>query len=432
MPPYTRREAVAMLLSAVSTLSLAPLAGCNCGRPGGTRKEDTDADTERERPDLDPDRLNAGLTAALAGSPWADRVEGLIEDVTAELEALREAGYEDTADTATYVLNGFVANVSGAFGEVLAQRTAMEQDHTELGEAVMAELADTCVAVRAVLPGATEEIGEALGSDTVPACDEAAQTMAQDETEIRGIMHEIGTSGDQLMNLLLAQHQSMRAGVADDSSLAASSARLDGFLAGLATDEEVAAFVAGASRRVRLRPISPPPPPPVPGFMNDTCTNLGWISFFVSLASAVHQGVGATAKQVGAYVDDMPSGYGWLRTRYETWLDDGANDAMEGMADLIMGKVKGDVTAMSDKQCNQVAAFLIVVLWFMGLMQTILAFAAAMAGLAGLITPFMTSGAFLLVLVMMAVVILFYSALLMCTMMGTESMFAHMFGECGS
>lgn len=431
MPQYTRREAVVMLLSALPTLSLASLVGCQCSG-GGPGDDDTDTPdtTPKARPELDGERLSAALTSVLAASPWADRVEELVQGATAEIDALREGGYDDSADVATYGLNGIIANVAAGFGENMALRGA-DYDYTELGDAIVSELSDTCVAMRGSLAGATAEISGVLGSDTVPPNDEVAATMVQDEATARQLMNERDLNDQAHLNFLLGQLQSGRADATNGFSLAAASAQLDSMLSGLAPDETVARWQRRPGATVPLRPIGPPGPPPPPGHVEEACDIWGWISFFIGWMKTLHKAGTAAAQKMAEVLDEIPEALDWARDGFFHWLTQAWPDAAaEQTADLIYKKVQGKAVEATVEQCNWIGAFIVVVLWFVGLASTLMAFCGSISWLAGA-TAGLTGGLVAIVFILMMLIILFYVIELMCAVIDILDTVDTMLTECG-
>ncbi|MFT5681309.1 MAG: hypothetical protein ACI8RZ_002215 [Myxococcota bacterium] len=426
MTNHSRRDTISMLLSAVPSLSLLSLTGCT-GEPSSSRSSDTPTDTIT-RPTLDTNRLTAGLTAVLANSPWADRIETLVAGATAEIAALRAAGYDDTADVATHSLNGVVANVAAGFGENMAARGSSTHDYTALSEAIISELSASCVAIRASLPAATAEIREALGSDTVPGDADAATSMAADEAELRQQMFDKGLSGQGGMNLLLGQMQSTRVGVTAGVSLAASSSDLDAALSGMASDDDVDSWSARSMRRMPLRPVPPPPPTDI----SELCDVVAWVGFFTGWMGAIHKAVGKTAEKMAQFVDELPEAYAYLKASWTTWLAADLTEEVLGQTEsAVLGAIQGELTETTAEQCNQIAAFIIVVLWFVSIITALIAFAQTITWLAGTVGVFTPGGTIALMLILMLVVIFYYVLEMVCAVIGILPTLNVMFGECG-
>jgi len=382
------------------------------------------------RPVLDSDRLTAALTAALAGSPWADRVETLVEGAMAEIDALREAGYDDSADVATYGLNGVIANVAAGIGDSMAVRGAEDHDFTDLTDSIVTELSASCVAIRASLPGATDEIRGALGGDTVPGNDEVAQTMAEDEAEARRLMFESDSNDQSGLNLLLGQLQFARGDATSGFSLAAAGAELDTVLSGLASDQQAYRWSSRRMRRMALRPVSPTAPPPPPGPASDACDIWGWVSFFVGWMSALHKAGTAAMEKMADVLAEVPEALDWVTTAFPRWLaNEFADEAAEQTEDLVVGALTGELTEVTEEQCNRIGAFIVVVLWFISLMATIIAFGQAISWLAGATAGF-GGGMLALVFVLMLLMILYWCIELMCAVIGILPTLETLFAGC--
>ena len=425
---YTRRETIAMLLSVLPSLSLASLAGCTCNGPTSD-----DSDSKHDdviRPALDTERLSAALSSALANSPWADKVEPLVTGATAELNALREAGLDDTVDLATYALNGIVANVAAGFGESMAARGSEDYDYTELTAAIISEMTTSCEAMRASLPGATTEISEALGGDTVPGNEDLAQSMLEDEAEVRRLMLERGQSDQVVLNLLLGQLQSARADATNGFSLASTSAQLDTCLSGLAPDE--AAFQWSLRKDLRLqslRPISRTPSPP-PDEWSDACDLWSWVSFFVGWMTSIHKAGTATASRMTEAIKDLPDDMDYIRAAFPRWLAaEFSEEAASQTESIVMNAINGVLNDLTSEECDRIAAFLVIVFWFVNFATTILAFAQGI-GWAAETMAALTGGLLALVVVLMLLIFLFYCIELMCAVIGILPNVEVMFGEC--
>ncbi len=431
MAQYTRREAVTLLLSALPTLSLANLVACQCttGDPDG---DDTDStgDTPRERPELDAERLSAAIASVLAASPWAGRIDELLEGAQAEIAVLRENGLDNAADIATYGMNGILANVSGGIGENMALRGA-NYDYSEICDALIGELGTSCVAMRAVLPDATDEIRGVLGSDTVPAMDEVATTMAEDEATARQLMHERELNDQAQLNFLLGQQQSVRADYTNGFSLAAASAKLDSMLSGLAPDEEVALWMRLPHAAVPLRPIGPPAPPPPPGHVEDNCDIWEWISFFIGWMKTLHSAGAAATQKMAEVLDELPEAFEWARDGFNHWLTQAWGDELaEQTKDTIAKKMAGEAVTASREQCNWIAAFIVVVLWFATLAATLAAFVGSMSWAAGFMAG-ASGGLIALVFILMLLIICFYVLEMICAVVDILDTMDQMLTECG-
>ncbi|MFH1466515.1 MAG: GNAT family N-acetyltransferase [Pseudomonadota bacterium] len=434
MPPFTRREAVALLLSAIPTLSLSSLVGCQCDNTGPDGPgDDTDPgdDTERVHPELDADRLRTALTAALGASPWASKLDELVDGATAEIAALREAGYDDSADVATWGLNGVIANVGAAFGEHMALRGDREYDFSAMNEALFTELQESCVAIRGALPGATEEIRGVLSGDTVTSSHEVVQTMTEDEATARSLMHERELDAQPQLNLLLGQLQAARGKAANGFSLAGASAELDSILSGLAPDAAVARWRAHPRRRAPLRAIRPPPPPPPPGVVETACDIQGWISFFVGWMQALHNAGEAALEKMADVLAEVPEALDWVRAAFTRWLaQEFADESAGQLEDLLFDAASGELTELTADQCNWVGAFIVVLLWFVGLASTLWAFAASISWLAGA-TAGLAGGLVALTFILMLLMILFYTMELMCAVVDILGTVNGMIEGCG-
>jgi hypothetical protein len=182
---------------------------------------------------------------------------------------------------------------------------------------------------------------------------------------------------------------------------------------------------------VPLRPIGPPGPPPPPGHVQEACDIWGWISFFIGWMKTLHKAGTAAAQKMAEVLDDIPEAMDWARDGFFHWLTQAWPDAAaEQTADIIYKKVQGKAVEATVEQCNWIGAFIVVVLWFVGLASTLMAFCGSISWAAG-VTAGLTGGLVALVFILMMLIILFYVIELMCAVIDILDTVDTMLTECG-
>jgi hypothetical protein len=147
---------------------------------------------------------------------------------------------------------------------------------------------------------------------------------------------------------------------------------------------------------------------------------------------AIHKAVGKTADKMADFVDELPEAYDYLKASWKSWLAADLTDAvLEQTESQVINAIKGKATTATAEQCNQLAAFIIVVLWFISLITTLIAFAQSISWLAGTLGAFTAGGTVALVFILMLVIILFYVLEMLCAILSILPTVEILFGECG-
>lgn len=386
-------------------------------------------------PELDAQRLEDALNGILSRSPWADRYPDAVSGAVAQVEALREAGHTASADAATYALNGVVANVSAAlsvaFSDGLAATDGEAPDHGALAADMMAEMEAAAAGMRGELPAASEELRAALEGDTVPAHPELAAEVATLEADVRGLMHQAGVSGQATMNGLVQSLQFSRVTVALEGSVAAAQVDLDRALQSLASDSDVADWAAGLRQHLpRTAPRHRSGAPPPDG-LETTCNVVGWVSFFVDWSKAIHSGLTNAAARANAFVEDLDGSYEYLKTAWGRWLGESFTEEMaQQTKSQIEGAIVGEAQELTEEECYRVAAFVLVVLWFVDLILTLIAFAQAISWAAAGLGAFPATSAIVFLFILLQLLILYFTLQMVCGVVGIMPAVETMLGDC--
>jgi len=428
----SRRQTLGMLLAGLGAVGLG---ACKDDAAGTPSAGDGAGSGGPPSPELDAERLTDALNGILDQSPWAGRYPDAVSGAVAQLEALREAGLEASADATTYALNGVVANVAAALGLALTEAEATPDgavpDFGTLTSDMMAEMEAAAAGMRGELPAAAAELTEALGGDTVPANPEMAAEVATLEAEVRAEMHEAGVSGQSLMNALVRSMQVSRVTVGLEGSVAAAEVELNRALQGLASDDDVADWAAGLTRHLpRTMPRARSGAPPPDG-TDDACGVIGWVAFFIDWSKAVHSGLSSAAARANTFVEELDGSYEYLQDAWSRWLAEEFTDAMaEETKTQVTNAIAGEAVTLSEQECYRVAAFLLVVLWFVDLILTLIAFAQAITWASAGLGAFPATSAIVFLFILLQLIILWFTLQMVCGVVGILPAVRTMLGGC--
>jgi len=447
----SRRQTLTMLMAGLSALGLG-LGGCTgdkpkgAGSPGddGGGSGGTDSDSEPSGgggppdPVLDAARLDDALNAFLSQTQWADRYPNLAADAQKGVEALRENGHNASANAATYMLNGIGANLASVLAVALADTDGTAVDKAAVTQELVSEMKASAAGIRGELDASIRELTDALGSDTVPAMPELGAEMATLEADIRKEMHALGMNGNAILNSMLSQFQGSRADVSTESSAAQTSARVDNFLAGLASDEDVDAWAEGLRSRLprTLRELdamglrsSPPPPPDAT--TDAICDVVAWIDWIVNLSKSIHDAGTALAGRVASYVDELGEDFAYFNASYARWE---AAEYSTVAADQLKGKmnsaVNGTMETLAEEECDALAAIFVIVFWFTGLIAGIIAYGEIMGAVLGAAGATPGGLAIALIMILLMLFLLQFTLWIICGLLSVMPALETLGGQC--
>jgi hypothetical protein len=261
--------------------------------------------------------------------------------------------------------------------------------------------------------------------------------MAFMEADLRRQMHELGVSGQSILNGMLHRFQASREDVATESSAAQTAERVDTWMAGLASDEDVVAWSEGLRsklpRELRelagLRSRSTPPPPD--GTEELVCEVVSWIDWILNLSKALHDASSALAGRVSQYVDELGDDFSYFYEAYGRWEREAYSEVVaDQLKTKIENSVNGVLSELAEEECDALAAVFVIVFWFIGLIGGIIAYAELMALVAGAFGATPGGWAIVLIMVLLMLLLLQFTLWILCGIIEVLPAMQALGGQC--
>jgi len=432
----SRREIINRLLASVPAISLTSLLAPGCRTEGpdpiGGGPTATPAGLQ-----LDVAKLEATYSAIFAGTPFAELIpENWGASIEAELELMRGAGLEATADLTSDFLAGMVGGVGDFVVAGLQHADDSEFDYAATNRTVLAGFGGVGVAANRHLEGSLSELETFFGGDTYPANPEVAGWLGEMEVKMRTFAFEQGRANHGVPNALLGFMHELRRGGGGGSlsgTLRPAGETLKSFSFLTEVDDD--------STESAERPGSDAPR----DAFDDLCYVMEIADFVTGFAQAMHKTVGAGAN---AYQTATSGMFSTVGQRHELpfmeWLAEEFGPILfNAMASLIFGYDPEHMEHFlnthypEDREldpagCNTMAGVVITTIALFEFFQSGMGWGKVYISLISALSPmkFSGTGGIILAVFYLVLALFIYVLFMACSAMSIASGIAMLDGDC--